>query len=452
MKVRTRFAPSPTGYLHVGGLRTALYNYLFAKQHKGQFILRIEDTDQNRLVENAIQNLQKTLNFCSLEFDEYPDRGDFGPYIQSQRLNIYKKYYLHLIEHSFAYPCFFNEKNPDLLFPELDIKKALKKMKEQPFVVKLCMDKDNELMIKDGIRGNIKFDLNLIDDPIIIKSDGFPTYHFANVIDDHLMNITHVIRGEEWISSLPIHVTLYKVLKWSIPKFYHLPLLLNEDKSKLSKRQGDVAVEDFLSKGYLKDALVNFVALLGWHPSNDDEIFSLKDLENVFEINRVNKAGAIFDIKKLNWMNSLYIRNSSEKYLLAHIKEILKKENLLIPENFKLTKIIQYSKSRINTLYDIIDIIKIFEGVPDNYLKIDNYNYKDLFAYWIQFLKKADDVNEDMIKNLIANTAKDLNIAGKNLFIPLRYGLINVEHGPDLFSIINILGINESIKRLENGI
>ena len=452
MKVRTRFAPSPTGYLHVGGLRTALYNYLFAKQHKGQFILRIEDTDQNRLVENAIQNLQKTLNFCSLEFDEYPDRGDFGPYIQSQRLNIYKKYYLHLIEHSFAYTCFFNEKNPDLLFPELDIEKAFKKMKEQSFVVKLCMDKDNELMIKDGIRGNIKFDLNLIDDPIIIKSDGFPTYHFANVIDDHLMNITHVIRGEEWISSLPIHITLYKVLKWSIPKFYHLPLLLNEDKSKLSKRQGDVAVEDFLSKGYLKDALVNFVALLGWHPSNDDEIFSLKDLENVFEINRVNKAGAIFDIKKLNWMNSLYIRNSSEKYLLAHIKEILKKENLLIPENFKLTKIIQYSKSRINTLYDIIDIIKIFEGVPDNYLKIDNYNYKDLFAYWIQFLKKADDVNEDMIKNLIANTAKDLNIAGKNLFIPLRYGLINVEHGPDLFSIINILGINESIKRLENGI
>ena len=204
--------------------------------------------------------------------------------------------------------------------------------------------------------------------------------------------------------------------------------------------------------GNLKDALVNFVALLGWHPSNDDEIFSLKDLENVFEINRVNKAGAIFDIKKLNWMNSLYIRNSSEKYLLAHIKEILKKENLLIPENFKLRKIIQYSKSRINTLYDIIDIIKIFEGVPDNYLKIDNYNYKDLFAYWIQFLKKADDVNEDMIKNLITNTAKDLNIAGKNLFIPLRYGLINVEHGPDLFSIINILGINESIKRLENGI
>tara|TARA_Y100000996_G_scaffold57388_1_gene38861 strand:+ start:847 stop:2205 length:1359 start_codon:yes stop_codon:yes gene_type:complete len=452
MKVRTRFAPSPTGYLHVGGLRTALYNYLFAKQNNGQFILRIEDTDQNRLVENAIQDLQKTLNICNLEFDEYPDRGDFGPYVQSQRLNIYKKYYLYLIEHSFAYPCFFDEKTPDLLYPEFDVKKALEKIKNQSFVIKLFINKDDDLIINDGIRGDIKFDLNLIDDPIIIKSDGFPTYHFANVIDDHLMKITHVIRGEEWISSLPIHVTLYKVFQWSIPRFYHLPLLLNEDKSKLSKRQGDVAVEDFLLKGYLKDALINFVALLGWHPSNDDEIFSLKDLENNFKINRVNKAGAIFDIKKLKWMNNLYIKNSSDKDLSKHIKEILKKENLLIPDELKLIKIIQYSKSRINTLYDVIDIIKMFDSIPDNYLKIDHYNYKDLFAYWIQFLKKTDTINEDIIKNLISATSKDLNIAGKNLFIPIRFGLINLEHGPDLFSIINIIGIKESIKRLENGI
>ncbi len=452
MKVRTRFAPSPTGYLHVGGLRTALYNFLFARQQKGQFILRIEDTDQNRLVENAIQDLQKILNVCGLEFDEYPNNGNYGPYIQSERLDIYKKYYYFLIENSFAYPCFFNKDKPELLYPEFDVKKAIEKMKHQPFVVKFLLDKKKSLIINDGIRGDIKFDLNLIEDPIIIKSDGFPTYHFANVIDDHLMKITHVIRGEEWISSLPIHVSLYKAFKWDLPLFYHLPLLLNEDKSKLSKRQGDVAVEDFLSKGYLKDTLINFVALLGWHPANDTEIFSLKDLETNFNINRVNKAGAIFDVKKLNWMNNLYIKNSSNENITPHILKIIKKQNLMIEDSAKLLKIIEYSKPRINTLYDIVDIIKMFNCIPEDYISINDYDYKELFIYWMKSLERINNINESEIKNLIEDTNTDLNISGKNLFIPLRYGLIGINHGPDLFSIINILGINESVKRLKNGI
>ena len=308
MNIRTRFAPSPTGFLHVGGLRTALYNYLFTKQNNGKFILRIEDTDQNRYVENATDNLIHILSKFGFNYDIGPGREDEnGPYVQSKRLNIYKKYYMKLLKNNFAYVCF--DIGGDLI-PEFDNEIALSKMNSTKYVIKLKINKNSSLKINDMIRGDIEFDLNLIDDPIIIKSDGFPTYHFANVIDDHLMKITHVIRGEEWISSLPKHVTLYNAFNWKLPQFCHLPLLLNEDKSKLSKRQGDVAVEDFINKGYLKEALINFVALLGWHPENDNELFLLEDLVKHFSIDRVNKSGAIFDREKLIWMNREYIKKN----------------------------------------------------------------------------------------------------------------------------------------------
>tara|TARA_Y100001960_G_C14509665_1_gene745786 strand:- start:101 stop:904 length:804 start_codon:yes stop_codon:yes gene_type:complete len=267
------------------------------------------------------------------------------------------------------------------------------------------------------------------------------------------MKITHVIRGEEWISSLPIHITLYNVLEWDLPKFCHLPLLLNEDKSKLSKRQGDVAVEDFLSKGYLEEALINFVALLGWHPSHDNEFYSMEKLIKEFSLNRVNKSGAIFDMKKLNWMNSVYLKNSSSKQLLPNIIHLLKNKKIVYNTEDEILKIINYSKNRTNTLNEIIDLVVMFiEDKIIDYNILADFNYRALYSLWIKELENIKMLNEDSIKKLINKTKEKLDISGKNIFLPLRYGLIGELHGPDLFSIINILGINNSIKRLKNGI
>mgnify|MGYP003956005121 CR=1 FL=1 len=447
MKVRTRFAPSPTGYLHVGGLRTALYNYLYAKQNNGKFILRIEDTDQNRLVEFGVENLIENLKKINLNYDIGPYKEDsHGPYIQSQRLDIYKKHYMHLIKNESAYLC-FNEK--DQLIPEYNVNKALLRIKNESFVVKLKVKSDKKMIINDLIRGNIEFDLKLIDDPIIIKSDGYPTYHFANVVDDYLMKITHVIRGEEWISSLPKHVILYKAFQWTMPEFCHLPLLLNPDKSKLSKRQGDVSVEEFFNNGYLKDSLINFVSLLGWHPENNQEIFSIDDLIKLFSIERINKSGAIFDRDKLNWMNKEYIKNIASKKFQKIINQVLINHNVQ-NTNIDIVKIANYCKERITTLNQIWDEIKCFYLSPDfNRDELNDFDYKNLFLLWATSLDSTDAISKEEINLIIQNSKKSLNIYGKNLFIPLRLVLIGQAHGPDLFTVINILGIKETIKRIQ---
>jgi len=445
MQVRTRFAPSPTGYLHVGGLRTALYNYLFSRQYKGEFILRIEDTDQNRYVENSTENLIDILNKFGLNYDVGPNKEDqYGPYIQSKRLNIYKKYYLELIENEFAYVCFDKEGE---LIPEFNSQKALSKLSTEKHVVKLKVKKNFELMIHDMIRGEIKFDLNLIEDPIIIKSDGYPTYHFANVIDDHLMKISHVIRGEEWISSLPKHVILYKAFNWELPKFCHLPLLLNKDKSKLSKRQGDVAVEDFINKGYLKNTLINFVSLLGWHPENNQEFFSLEDLVENFSVDRINKSGAIFDREKLVWMNREYIKMMDDKEIKKIINNKLESINIS-NSKINLDKIIEYCKNRINTLDQILDEIHGFYILEDN-KELNNFDYKELFQLWIKELSMLKILNKEEVDKIILISKNSLNISGKNLFIPLRISLIGKTSGPDIFTLVNILGIKESIRRIK---
>ena len=444
MKVRTRFAPSPTGYLHVGGLRTALYNYLFSKQFQGKFILRIEDTDQNRYVENATENLISILTKFGLNYDVGPNKEDqYGPYIQSKRLSIYKKYYLELIKNEFAYVC-FDQKGE--LIPEFNSQKALNNLHEK-HVIKLKVNKESELIISDMIRGEIKFDLNLIEDPIIIKSDGYPTYHFANVIDDHLMEISHVIRGEEWISSLPKHVILYKAFGWDLPKFCHLPLLLNEDKSKLSKRQGDVAVEDFINKGYLKTTLINFVSLLGWHPKSDQEFFSLEELVKNFSIDRVNKSGAIFDREKLLWMNREYIKIMDNEEVKNIIKNKLESINIF-NSKINLDKITAYCKDRINTFDQILDEIHGFYILESNE-EINNFDYKKLFQLWIKKLNSLQNLTQQEINDIIMISKNDLDIFGKNLFIPLRIALIGKTHGPDIFTLVDILGIEESIKRLK---
>jgi len=445
MNIRTRFAPSPTGFLHVGGLRTALYNYLFTKQNNGKFILRIEDTDQNRYVENATDNLIHVLSKFGLNYDIGPDREDEnGPYVQSKRLNIYKKYYMKLLKNNFAYVCF--DIGGDLI-PELDNEIALSKMNSTKYVIKLKINKNSSLKINDMVRGDIEFDLNLIDDPIIIKSDGFPTYHFANVIDDHLMKITHVIRGEEWISSLPKHVTLYNAFNWKLPQFCHLPLLLNEDKSKLSKRQGDVAVEDFINKGYLKEALINFVALLGWHPENDNELFLLEDLVKYFSIDRVNKSGAIFDREKLIWMNREYIKKIDDSEMIKIIKSKLKLIDIH-DSRINLKKLSKFCKNRINTLDQIINEIRGFYIYEEN-KDLNNFEFFKLFRLWVKKLSSVKTIDKDIINDIVNVSKKDLNISGKNLFIPLRIALTSKTHGADIFTIIDILGIKESIRRIE---
>ena len=445
MNIRTRFAPSPTGFLHVGGLRTALYNYLFTKQNNGKFILRIEDTDQNRYVENATNNLIHILSKFGFNYDIGPGREDEnGPYVQSKRLNIYKKYYMKLLKNNSAYVCF--DIGGDLI-PEFDNEIALSKMNSTKYVIKLKINKNSSLKINDLIRGDIEFDLNLIDDPIIIKSDGFPTYHFANVIDDHLMKITHVIRGEEWISSLPKHVTLYNAFNWKLPQFCHLPLLLNEDKSKLSKRQGDVSVEDFINKGYLKEALINFVALLGWHPENDNELFLLEDLVKHFSIDRVNKSGAIFDREKLIWMNREYIKKMDDSEMIEIIKSKLKLIDIH-DSRIDLKKLSKFCKNRINTLDQIIDEIKGFYFYEENQ-DLNNFEFSKLFRLWVEKLSSIKIIDKDTINDIVNASKKDLNISGKNLFIPLRIALTSKTHGADIFTIIDILGIKESIRRIE---
>jgi len=320
---KVRFAPSPTGYLHIGGLRTALYNYLFAKKNKAKFILRIEDTDQSRYVERADQQIIETLKTFGINFDE-------RPFHQSKRLKLYQKYVQQLVNKNKAYYCFCTKKRLDEMRKKQQAEKRIpkydrhclnlskeeinKKLKnKEPYVIRLKLPDNQDIVFKDGVYGEVKINTNDMDDQVLLKSDGYPTYHLAVVVDDHEMGITHIIRGEEWLPSTPKHVLLYQMFNWKVPTFIHLPLLLNPDKSKLSKRQGDVAAEDFLAKGYLPEAILNYIAFLGWNPKTTKEIYSVEELIRDFDIAKINKAGAIFNIEKLNWFNAEYVRNIVKK-------------------------------------------------------------------------------------------------------------------------------------------
>jgi len=452
MEIRTRFAPSPTGFLHIGGLRTALYNYVYAKKHHGKFILRIEDTDQKRLVENASEDLIGALKIFDINFDEGPNFQEiYGPYRQSERLDIYKEHYLKLIKNKSAYVCLIKE---DELIPILDTQEGLQYLEHNSCVIKLKIPDQGIIKIFDELRGEVQFDLNLIEDPIIIKSDGFPTYHFASVIDDHLMKISHVIRGEEWLSSLPKHILLYKSFNWEIPKFIHLPLLLNPDQSKLSKRQGDVDVESFLKKGYLKETIINFIALLGWHPNNDEEIFDINFLIKNFSINKIQKSGSIFDIKKLNWMNSAYIKKLNIKEFVLLFSKNYPNHKFDFSNGEKLNKIFKFIKNRIKTLDEAPDLLNPFYSdfiIKDlevlDYIKADEARL--ILQYWYESISLSENINESYVNKMIQATEDKFNIKGKKIFYPLRGALYGSFNGPDLFTIISILGINETKKRLE---
>ena len=475
---RVRFAPSPTGYLHVGGLRTALYNYLFAKKNNGTFILRIEDTDRNRFVEGAVENLVEALKWAGLEFNEGPEiGGNFGPYMQSQRLELYKKYSEELILKGKAYYCFcsterlkeLREEQEKQKLPQAKYDKHCLHLSESevaknlaegiPYVVRLNVEPDKVIKFDDIVRDNVEFESNNVDDQVLIKSDGFPTYHLANVIDDHLMKITHVIRGEEWLSSTPKHVLLYDAFQWERPIFAHLPLLLNPDRSKLSKRQGDVAVEDYRDKGFLKDALINFVALLGWNAGDDKEFYYLDELIQSFSLERVNKAGAVFDLQKLNWLNAEHLRKKTDSELLEMLKSELKKSKFA-KENFsdeKLLLIINAMKERVSFIREFIDNCTYFYESPNEYeQKSIDKNWKPETPDILNKLKdnfaSLNNPTKEDFEHVLAIVSEELKVGKGKLIHPLRLAVSGQSTGPGMFDLLFILGKNEIIKRIDNAI
>ena len=474
METKVRFAPSPTGFLHVGGLRTALFNYLYAKKVGGKIVLRIEDTDQSRKIDNAVEKLISTFKKLNIDYNEGPSQGgELGPYYQSKRIDIYKKYINLLIEQGDAYPCFCSSE--DLASArekqlsnkqtikyskkclKLNHNEVLEKMKSNNYVIRMKVpSEDKEVIFFDMIRDRVAVKYEEIDDQILIKSDGFPTYHFANVIDDHLMGITHVMRGEEWLPSTPKHVLLYQYFGWSLPKFIHLPLLLNSDKSKLSKRQGDVAVEDYLNKGFLPETLLNFVALLGWHPNNEKEIFSVLELEKEFSIKRITKSGSVFDFEKLKWMNNQYLKSLPIETVVQYSRSFYENKGLDITNSEKFKSVVLNARLRSSTIEEmVIYSVPFYRLISLKNQELD-FIKKDssqtIITYFLKEISKVNKCTSIEIQRLMDKTSDFTNTKGKDLFSTLRLVLFGSMHGPDIPLICEILGKEDAILRLKQNI
>jgi glutamyl-tRNA synthetase len=474
MSVRVRFAPSPTGYLHVGGLRTALYNFLFARKNNGTFILRIEDTDQSRKVEGAMENLIATLHWAGIDFDEGPGKNsNHGPYIQSQRLHLYKEHAERLVEKKSAYYCFCtSERLEDIrkqqiaagIDPKYDghcrnipFQEAQQRVQSgESHVIRMRVPDVGEVTFTDLIRGEVTIQNKILDDQVLMKSDGYPTYHLAVVVDDHLMDISHVVRGEEWLPSTPKHILLYQYFGWNLPQFAHLPLLLNPDKSKLSKRQGDVAVEEYRAKGYLKEALVNFVAFLGWNPGDEREIFSLQELINEFSFERVGKAGAVFNIDKLNWMNQQHIKLRSAKELLPLVKPIVQEKGWKVSDDY-LTNVIEVMKERVVVINDFVTACRYFYEDPSAYDETARMkNWKaDTSSHIKKLLEKFQSLtafDAATIEQALRSTAEELHIGAGKLIHPLRLAVSGVANGPSLFHMAEVLGRETVLHRIHRAL
>ncbi len=468
--VRVRFAPSPTGYVHVGSLRTALYNYLFARHHGGVNILRVEDTDRTRYVEGSVENMLRTMEWAGIEFDEGPiTGGPFGPYVQSERTELYREHANQLIVSGNAYPCFCTAERLDQVrkaqqaagIPPMYDRFCRNLTKEEsdrriasgePHVVRLRVPIGELVRFNDIIRGDVEFDSKTIDDQVLLKSDGFPTYHLANIVDDHFMQITHVIRGEEWLSSTPKHVLLYAAFGWEAPKFAHLPLLLNADRSKLSKRQGDVAVEDYRDKGYLPDALINFVALLGWNPSATEEIFTIDELIRGFDLEHVNKGGAIFGREKLDWMNSEYIRKKSPEELLTLVRPLAEDRKYVVSDDY-LLDVIRVMQERVRTLPDFVDFASYFFVAPTEYE--EKYKQKhwnpEAKARLTEILPRFEAVEKwdhDTLEAVVRTFAEERGISAGKMIHPIRLAVTGRGMGPGLFELLAVIGKEESIRRM----
>ncbi|MDD5361631.1 MAG: glutamate--tRNA ligase [Ignavibacteria bacterium] len=477
-QIRVRYAPSPTGYIHIGNLRTALYNYLFAKHTGGKFILRIEDTDQARKVEGAVDNLINTMEWAGFEYDEGPGRGgDFGPYYQSERLDIYKKHCDILLEKRKAYYCFctaerltaLREEQQKQKLPQTKYDKHCLHLSEEevnsnlaagmPHVIRLNVEQGDVIRFHDFIRGEVEFMSELVDDQILMKSDGFPTYHLANVVDDHLMKISHVIRGEEWLPSTPKHVLLYRAFGWELPTFAHLPLLLNADRSKLSKRQGDVAVEDYRKKGYLTEALINFIALLGWTAGDDKEFYYLPELISEFTLERVNKSGAVFDIEKLNWLNEQHLRAKYDSEIAAMLREELKNSKYAgqeYPDDF-LINVVKVMKERVSFVREFYEKAFYFFEEPTSYEEASvKKGWKEqspaILRVFEEKIKNIETVSKEDYETALKETASEMGVGNGAVIHPLRLATSGVSGGPGIFDICFIIGKEKTLQRIDRAI
>lgn len=486
MSVRVRFAPSPTGFVHIGSLRTALYNYLFAKRMGGEYILRVEDTDRTRIVDGAIENMLEAMAWAGVnhtegvvlgENKEITQVGEYGPYIQSERLDIYKDYIQQLLDSGKAYYCFCSKERLD------EVREKQKEAGETPkydgncrnlskeeveaklaageeYVIRLKLPENHVIKFTDLVRGETEFNTDELDDQVLIKTDGFPTYHFAVVIDDHLMKITHVIRGEEWISSTPKHVYLYEAFGWEAPTFVHLPNILNKEKKKLSKRHGDVAVEDFKKKGYLPEGLVNYVALVGWSPDDNQELFTMKELEEHFSIERVSKSGGVFDTDKLNWVNQHYIKDASDEYITDLAIPFLIEAGYITEEDAKnrydfVKDMVSVVKEKLQYVKEVTEHVNIFFGDKveleteecREFLKLEHI--PTLINALEEKMGASDEINEEAFKAMLKEIQKEHGIKGKNLFMGTRIILTGQMHGPDLPKAAAVIGKDTCLNRIE---
>ena len=487
MTVRVRFAPSPTGYVHIGGLRTALYNYLFAKKMNGTYLMRIEDTDRTRYVEGAIENLIHAMEWSGVIHSEGPfiengeivQKGEFGPYIQSERLGLYQKYVDQLIEEDKAYYCFCTKERLenvraiqkaqgkitkyDGFCRGIDKEEAKKRVENgEDYVIRLKLPANKIIEFEDVVRGKVSVNTNDLDDQVLMKSDGFPTYHLAVIVDDHLMGITHIIRGEEWLPSTPKHVYLYEAFGWDSPKYVHLPNILNDERKKLSKRQGDVAVGDFRKKGYLAEGLINYISLVGWTPDDNEEIMNMDELIEKFSLERVSKSSGVFDVKKLNWVNAHYIKkldvdDLTNRCIPYFIEEGIINEDEKDSKYEWMKKIVSISQENISYLAEIIDRAQIFLGEevkPED----DNAAETLKLPHVPEMLKvfnkhiQENELSDEFLKGIFKLVQTETGHKGKNLFMPVRIALTGQNHGPDMKATISILGKELIEKRINYSI
>lgn len=477
MTVRCRFAPSPTGYLHIGGARTALFNYLFAKKNNGTFIVRIEDTDLERSSLESEKVILNDLRWLGITWDEGAEvGGEYGPYRSTERVEIYKRYVDELLEKGLAYYCYCSEEELEEerqnllkngLMPRY-MGKCRNLTKEQIAkyeqegrkpTIRFRVPENETLLVEDLVRGDVEFNTNDIGDFVIVKSDGIPTYNFAVVVDDHLMKITHVIRGEEHLSNTPRQLLIYKAFGWEIPKFAHVSLILGKDRTKMSKRHGSTHVEQYREKGYLKDGLINFLALLGWSPQDETEIFDMDYLINNFTLERVSKNPAIFDLDKLNYINSQHIKRKSideiyEMSLKFFIRANYVSENEIESKKEMLKRIISVIYDGLDYLEQIIEKAEVFfnndiklEKEAEEVVKWENA--KLVVEAFENKMKNVDTLDIDIVKNIFKQIQKETGIKGKNLFMPIRVALTGKVHGPELVEIVQIVGKENILKRLE---
>ncbi|ABP66325.1 glutamyl-tRNA synthetase [Caldicellulosiruptor saccharolyticus DSM 8903] len=478
MEVRTRFAPSPTGHLHIGGARTALFNYLFAKRYGGKFILRIEDTDLERSSIESEKVIIESLRWLGIEWDEGVEvGGPYGPYRSTERVDIYKKYVDVLFEKGYAYYCYCTEEELEAQRQELlskgqmprylgkcrnlteDQKRRFEQEGRKP-TVRFKVPEGVKIVVHDLVRGDVEFLSDDIGDFVIVKSDGIPTYNFAVVIDDHLMKISHVIRGEEHLSNTPRQILIYNALGFELPQFAHVSLILGKDRTKMSKRHGSTWVEQYRDQGYLKEGLINFLALLGWSPPEDREIFDMEYLIENFSLERVSKNPAIFDIDKLNYINSQHIKLKSLDELTqmcipyfveaGYIKEDEAKSKFEWLK--KIVKSVYEGLDYLSQIKDRVDIffnneVKIEEDEAKEVLKWDHV--KDLINVFENKIRQMNELTPEAIKLLFKEIQKETGYKGKNLFMPIRVALTGKTHGPELVEIIEIVGKENILKRLE---